>query len=150
MYINLHSSLPFTGDGAPINRWKHWFRDQPVGEPQPTHTESMIDLFPETDEYDDEDLKESTGIVLPDGSNAKFYSNVRPKVVLKHFEWMRTYGLTGVFHHRFIESIHLKNNREWKTMVLRNVKAAAEVSAMCIIYVLVCIFIHVVLQSNAE
>ena len=150
MYINLHSSLPFTGDGAPINRWKHWFRDQPVGEPQPTHTESMIDLFPETDEYDDEDLKESTGIVLPDGSNAKFYSNVRPKVVLKHFEWMRTYGLTGTFHHRFIESIHLKNNREWKTMVLRNVKAAAEVSAMCIIYVLVCIFIHVVLQSNAE
>jgi len=27
---------------------------------------------------------------------------------------------------RFMESIHLANNREWKTRVLRNVKAAAE------------------------
>jgi hypothetical protein len=27
---------------------------------------------------------------------------------------------------RFMESIHLANNRKWKTMVLRNVKAAAE------------------------
>ena len=39
---------------------------------------------------------------------------------------MKTYGISGVMHMRFMESIHLVNNREWKTGVLRNVKDAAE------------------------
>ena len=84
--------------------------------------------------------------MLNDGSSAKFYSNAKPKVVLKHFEWMKTYGLTGVFHHRFIESIHLTNNREWKTGVLRNVKAAAEVRYLristCVCLIHPCFYFH--------
>eukprot|EP00579_Thalassiosira_antarctica_P017962 CAMPEP_0201927842 /NCGR_PEP_ID=MMETSP0903-20130614/19609_1 /ASSEMBLY_ACC=CAM_ASM_000552 /TAXON_ID=420261 /ORGANISM="Thalassiosira antarctica, Strain CCMP982" /LENGTH=633 /DNA_ID=CAMNT_0048466135 /DNA_START=34 /DNA_END=1932 /DNA_ORIENTATION=+ len=114
----------FPGDGAPTNRWKHWFKNP--GDPDaPKIEELSIDSFPTTDEYDDEDLIE-TGIPMKDGSYAKFYSSVKPRVVMKHFEWMATYGITGVFHMRFMESLHLPNNREWKTMVLRNVRSAAQ------------------------
>lgn len=57
-------------------------------------------MYPTTDEYDDNDLKEVDTLVMNDGSKAKFYSNAKPNVVLKHFEWMRDYGITGVFHMR--------------------------------------------------
>jgi len=115
----------FPGDGAPINRWKHWFSN-PANVSAPVVDEELsVDLYPAVDEYDNEDLIE-TRIPMKDGSYAKFYSSVKPKVVLKHFEWMETYGITGVFHMRFMESLNIVKNREWKTMVLRNVKNAAQ------------------------
>ena len=114
----------FPGDGAPINRWKHWFKN-PANIARPGIPSLGTDMYPTMDEYDDEDLKES-GIRMSDGSFAKFFSSVKPGVVLKHFEWMATYGITGVFHHRFMQDLDLPKNREWKTMVLRNVKNAAE------------------------
>ena len=66
-------------------RWIHWFASAP------TPANAKIDMYPTTDEYDDADLKESE-VIMPDGSYAKFFSSVRPNVVLKHFEWMATYG----------------------------------------------------------
>ncbi len=103
---------------------KHWFRN-PVDPAAPRVDELTIDMFPATDEYDEEDLFE-TSIPMRDGTRAKFYSTAKPNVVRKHFEWMRTYGITGALHARFMESIHLPENREWKTTVLRNVMSAAE------------------------
>lgn len=82
-------------------------------------------MYPHMDEYDAQDLKESN-ILMGDGSKAKFYSGYKPNVVKKHFEWMRDYGISGVFHMRFMSSINIKNNYDWKTSVLRNVRAAAE------------------------
>lgn len=117
----------YPGDGAPINKWKHWFRDTAASFTSPEIDDITVDMYPTTDEYDVEDLRES-GIRLNDGRNATFFSNVRPKVVLKHFEWMTTYGISGVFHMRFMESMHSKNNRETKTIVLRNVRDAAELT----------------------
>jgi hypothetical protein len=108
----------FPGDGAPINRWRHWFRSAP------TYGNVTVDMYPSTDEYDVGDLKESS-ILMPDGSHAKFFSSARPKVVLKHFEWMATYGITGAFHHRFMTDLQTPMH-ETRTMILRNVKNAAE------------------------
>ena len=85
-----------------------------------------IDSYPTTDEYDPADLIEVPDLPMPDGSSAKFFSSVKYGVVLKHFTWMAEYGITGVFHMRFMESIHLEKNREWKTSVLRNVRQAAQ------------------------
>ena len=86
----------------------------------------MIDMLPLEDEYHPDDMKEAISLINADGTHPKFFSNIHPRVVLKHFEWMKTYGISGVMHMRFMESIHLANNRAWKTGVLRNVKAAAE------------------------
>ena len=122
MLILYHS---YPGDGAPIKRWKHWFNN-PANESDPTVTELSVDMYPTTDEYDDDDMQSTSSIRMMDGSYAKFFSSVKPKVVLKHFEWMQTYGISGVFHMRFMESLQITNNRNWKTMVLRNVRNAAE------------------------
>lgn len=111
----------FPGDGAPINKWKHWFSS----DYDPSVSNLGVDMYPSMNEYDAADLMESN-ISMKDGSKAKFFSSARPNVVQKHFLWMRDYGISGVFHIRFMENIDLPNNHEWKTMVLRNVKAAAE------------------------
>mmetsp|Transcript_24166 Transcript_24166/g.48507 ORF Transcript_24166/g.48507 Transcript_24166/m.48507 type:complete len:517 (+) Transcript_24166:308-1858(+) len=114
----------YKGDGAPINRWKHWFDDPASSEPIAGNLH--VDMFPVTDEYDQADLGISH-LLMTDGTNATFFSNVKPRVVLKHFEWMAQYGISGVFHMRFMEGLSTSaNNREWKTMVLRNVRNAAE------------------------
>ena len=59
----------YPGDGAPINKWKHWF-----SRPQdPSISDLSVEMYPYTEEYDDEDLVESN-IFMKDGSRAKFYS----------------------------------------------------------------------------
>jgi hypothetical protein len=109
-------------DGAPINKWKHWFSS----DIDPSVSNLAVDMYPSMDEYDPSDLKESN-MLMKDGTKAKFFSAARPNVVLKHFQWMRDYGIAGVFQMRFMENLMTNaNNREWKTMILRNVKAAAE------------------------
>jgi hypothetical protein len=62
---------------------------------------------------------------MPDGMNSKFFSSARPNVVLKHFQWMATYGISGVFHHRFMTNWNTALH-ETRTIVLRNVQHAAE------------------------
>ena len=112
----------YPGDGAPIRRWRHWFR---VNGTAPTYDDVIVDMYPTIDEYDPNDVME-TGINMPDGTRAKFYSSVRPNVVLKHFEWMREYGISGAVHHRFMTDSGNTPIHNTRTMVLRNVKYAAE------------------------
>ena len=110
----------YPGDGAPVNKWKHWFS----GATDPIAENLHVDMLPYTGEYDEADLRE-TNIQMKDGSKAKLYSAAKPNIVKKHFEWMKEYGIAGVFHMRFMEGIHNEKNCEWKNMVLRNVKKAA-------------------------
>jgi hypothetical protein len=78
------------------------------------------------DEYDEGDLYDSNIPMRKYASGkARFYSAAKPNVVMKHFEWMREYGITGVFHMRFLSN-HDENRCEFRTKVLRNVRAAAE------------------------
>ena len=109
------------GDGSSLNRWKHWFSDG-----NPAAENLTVDMYPDVSEYDENDLFESD-IPLKNGrGNARFFSSFRPNVVRKHFEWMRDYGIAGVFHMRFMENLDKPYPREFKTQVLRNVKHAAE------------------------
>ena len=108
------------GDGSPLNRWKHWFRSNTTT----TYEQLTVDMYPTTDEYNSTDLVESN-MKMPNGSHAKFFSSARPNVVLKHFEWMQTYGITGVFHHRFVKDLENVNVNTTRTMVLKNVRHAA-------------------------
>ena len=110
------------GDGSPINRWRHWFRGN---ESTPAYDRATIDMYPTTDEYDSTDLVE-TGITMPDGTYAKFFSSYKPNVVLKHFEWMQTYGISGVFHHRFMSGLQSAKENATRTQITRNVIHAAE------------------------
>lgn len=84
------------GDGAELG-WKHWARrpDQTFGPGNVT-----VDLWPDVSELEPTELY-ATGFTLPDGSTAKVFSSANRKTVLRHFRWMREYGIDGAFVQRF-------------------------------------------------
>jgi hypothetical protein len=45
------------------------------------------------------------GFTHPDGSPAYLYSAHNPKTVLRHFQWMRDYGIDGVWLQRFLVAL---------------------------------------------
>jgi hypothetical protein len=99
------------------NGWSHWARGVPTAE------SLVIDLYPDLREFDAADLCAVPGMTIGDRP-AYLYSAHNPRVVVRHFEWMREYGPDGVLVQRFLTDI--PRNRAGGDVVLRNVMAAAE------------------------
>ena len=109
-------------DGANLG-WKHWSRNRnkPFGPGNVT-----IDVWPDISEYDADELHE-TGFQNADGTAAKVFSSANRKTVLRHFRWMKEYGIDGAFVQRFAVGLSgrsLQNNN----VVLSNVRAGAKQS----------------------
>lgn len=85
------------GDGA-WRGWVHWSATQRF---EPGHCK--IDLWPDVSELES-DERFATPFTHADGRKAEVFSSFQRKTVLRHFEWMKTYGLDGVFVQRFINS----------------------------------------------
>ena len=82
------------GDGFRMG-WCHWGGRRGF-EPG----SCSIDLWPDMSELDD-DEKFATPFRHADGSVAHVFSSVNKKTVLRHFKWMREYGIDGAFVQRF-------------------------------------------------
>src|SRR3954462_10520251 len=82
------------GDGSE----KDWAHYQRRGRFEPGSC--TIDLWPDVSELGD-DEKFATPFKHADGSVASVYSAQKPQTVLRHFRWMREYGIDGVFVQRF-------------------------------------------------
>ena len=94
------------GDGSG-GAWGHW---SPDGEFRPGHCK--IDAWPDMSELD-EDEKYPTPFKHADGSPATVFSSVKRKTVIRHFKWMKDYGLDGVFVQRFFDhAVELREGRE--------------------------------------
>ena len=78
------------GDGSGFG-WRH-FGDTPGN--------VQFDMWPDMSELDANERFE-TKFKLKNGENAQLYSAHNEKTVLRHFKWMRDYGLDGVFLQRF-------------------------------------------------
>src|SRR5512133_263388 len=82
-----------------------------------------VDMWPDVSEYAAEDLRDVPGLRMPDGSPARLYSAFRKGPVLLHFQWMRQYGIDGVFLSRFIGEAASPNRSRHVNQVLANVRA---------------------------
>lgn len=82
------------GDGS----GKGWAHYQRRGKFEPGSC--TIDLWPDVSELGDAE-KFATPFKHVDGSVAYVYSAHKPQTVLRHFRWMREYGIDGVFVQRF-------------------------------------------------
>lgn len=104
------------GDGSPDNNWRTWARGVPAPD---TLT---IDMYPDLSEFSRDDLCEAPGMTIG-GKPAYLYSAWNPKIVDRHFRWMKEYGLDGVLVQRFVTNI--PRRRSTGDVVLKNVMAAA-------------------------
>ena len=82
------------GDGSGRG-WHHW---QKQGRFRPGSC--TIDLWPDVSELD-ADERFRTPFFHADGTPAELYSPLVAKTVRRHFQWMREYGIDGVFVQRF-------------------------------------------------
>jgi hypothetical protein len=96
------------GDGAD-RAWHHWTK----GDGRPAPGNAKIDLWPDVSELG-ADERFPTGFHHADGRPAEIFSSFKQATVLRHFQWMRDYGIDGVFVQRFIgplrETRHLRHN----------------------------------------
>jgi len=112
------------GDGSNIG-WGHWSN----GGPLTTATGSVhVEYWPDVSEFTPEERFAAPGYTYPDGKQAELFSSHNPLTVLRHFKWMRQYGIDGVWLQRFL--IGLKGGAEEylyqeRLDVLNNVRSAA-------------------------
>lgn len=98
------------------SNWSHWARGVPSA------SSLVIDMYPDLREFDPADLCAVPGMTI--GSKPAYLFSARnPRVVSRHFQWMKEYGLDGVLVQRFIGETARK--RAEGDTVLRNVMAAA-------------------------
>jgi hypothetical protein len=103
----------FTAPGDGSGRgWRHYSskdRFQPGS--------CSIDLWPDVRELGD-DEKYATAFRHQGGQTAYVFSSHNRKTVLRHFRWMRHYGIDGVFVQRFgVETLQPKDLRHSNTVL---------------------------------
>src|SRR3954471_3771707 len=111
------------GDGNSLNQYIHWSH---VGGVQPSPTDVVCDLWPDLSEFSGTE-QFATGFTLGDGQPAKAYSCYLTNTVLRHFKWMRDYGIDGVALQRFTKDVF--SGSTWaalKNTNLVNAKLGAE------------------------
>jgi hypothetical protein len=108
------------GDGANLG-WTHWAHDlfKPLG---PGNV--SVDLWPDVTELTPAE-RFPTGFTHPDGKAAEVFSSFHRETVLRHFRWMREYGIDGAFVQRFANGLKNKILRHHKDVVLANCREGA-------------------------
>jgi hypothetical protein len=106
------------GDGCGRG-WYHW-----NGRDGFKPGSCKFDLWPDVSELDP-DERYATPFKLPDGKPAEVYSAFNAKTVLRHFKWMRDYGIDGAFVQRFVGEVSNPAGRRQFTTVLAHCRAGA-------------------------
>ncbi len=90
----------FTAEGDGAERgWAHW-RGRDGFKPG----SCVVDFWPDVSELGPDERFE-TPFRHADGSSAQVFSAFNENTVLRHFQWMKNYGIDGVFVQRFVVDI---------------------------------------------
>ena len=108
-------------DGADLG-WTHWARHNG---PTMGPGNATVDLWPDISQYDADELY-PTNFQLANGQAAKVFSSYNRKTVRRHFEWMREYGIDGVFLQRFANGLKGKKTLNHKDVVFESVRHSAK------------------------
>ena len=123
--------------------WSHTFnsyrsrggqngQNQPQTTPPGSPTDPSLlafDTWPDMSEYSTSEKYIVPGYTYPDGKPAELYSPLNYQTVLRHFQWMKEYGIDGVWLSEFCG--HFKGGTQasdttYRYQVMLNVKKAAE------------------------
>ncbi|MDB5125555.1 MAG: Ricin-type beta-trefoil lectin domain-like [Mucilaginibacter sp.] len=111
------------GDRGGNKGWAHLFNSSVPGP-----AKLGFDTWPDMSELTSGEKYAVPGFTYPDGSQAYLYSAQNPKTVLRHFQWMKTYGVDGVWLSEFCGHFPGGGQERDSTAVLtimQNVRRAA-------------------------
>jgi hypothetical protein len=83
-----------------------------------------VDLWPDVSELSATE-RFASGFKLADGKPAEVFSSHNRRTVLRHFRWMRDYGIDGAFVQRFANGVKSKSLRHHKDVVLAGCREGA-------------------------
>ncbi len=112
------------GDAAGMG-WVHWSRDARRIAPDLL----TFEMWPDMTNYSASERFPAPGFTYPDGRQAELFSSDHPLTVLRHFEWMRDYGIDGAWVQHFLVDLPggLRPRRyRSRLRVLSHVRSAAE------------------------
>jgi hypothetical protein len=111
------------GDRAGNQGWGHLFNSA-----TPSPDKLGFDTWPDMSELTSGEKAAVPGFTYPDGSQAYLYSAQNPKTVLRHFQWMKDYGIDGVWLSEFCSHFpggRQGNDAETVRVIMKNVRKAA-------------------------
>jgi hypothetical protein len=85
------------GDAADMG-WVHWSRDTRRLTPETL----TFEMWPDMSEYGDKERFAAADFTDADGKQAYLFSSDNSATVLRHFEWMRDYGIDGAWLQHFL------------------------------------------------
>ncbi|MCB1061394.1 MAG: xylosidase/arabinosidase [Verrucomicrobiae bacterium] len=101
--------------------WIHWAKN-PFRPFEPGNV--SVDLWPDVSELSEFE-RYPTGFHHADGRVAEVFSSANRETVLRHFEWMRDYGIDGAFVQRFANGLDNPGLLNQKNKVLRHCREGA-------------------------
>lgn len=84
------------GDGTELG-WSHWSWDRN----RVTAKTVNFEMWPDMTDYPAQERYPVPGFTYPDGTPASLFSANNRATVLRHFQWMRDYGIDGIWLQRF-------------------------------------------------
>ena len=115
----------FRCPGDPANMgWIHWSRDSRRLAPQTL----TFEMWPDMTDYTAAERFAAPGFTYPDGRPAELFSSDNAATVLRHFEWMRDYGIDGAWLQHFVVDLpggRSANRYESRRRVLDHVREAS-------------------------
>jgi hypothetical protein len=104
--------------------WIHWSRDSQRLAPDAL----TFEMWPDLTDYTPGERCPAPGFTYPDGRPAELFSSANARTVLRHFEWMRAYGIDGAWLQHFVVDLPggpLAGRYPSRLQVLHHVQAAA-------------------------